>query len=249
MPYSCVFDQKGMLIVSMWSSKKIEVFNGDKLLYECPTGDHPNEVTISKDDRYAYVACSNDNTVSVVDLEKKKAIASVSTAIHPDAPEGSTTNSVCLTPDQKTILAANADNNSLTVVDVRVPSRPRPVGFIPVGWYPTKIVVLKDKTVLVLNGKGGRSLANPNGEYIGGLLDGTLSIFPLPVAKDLVQQSKQVFANTPYRQASLLKVAFDGKSSIPSKVGGTSPIKHSTLHHQGKPDVRPGVRGHAGGER
>lgn len=226
MPYSCVFDQKGMLIVSIWSSKKIEVFNGIKMVYQCPTGDHPNEVVISKDDRYAYVACSNDNTMSVIDLTKKKSIASVSTAIHPDAPEGSTTNSVCLTPDQKTIFAANADNNSLTVIDIQSPSHPRPIGFIPVGWYPTKVLILKDKTVLVLNGKGGRSLANPDGQYIGGLLDGTLSIFPVPDAKELMQQSKQVFANTPYKQSALLKVDFNGKSSIPSAVGRPSPIKH-----------------------
>jgi YVTN family beta-propeller protein len=226
MPYSCVFDQKGMLIVSIWSSRKIEVFNGDKKLFECATGDHPNEAIVSKNNRYAYVACSNDNTVSVIDLKNKKSIASVSTAIHPDAPEGSTTNSVCLTPDQKTIVAANADNNSLTVVDVESPSHPRPVGFIPVGWYPTKALILKDKTVLVLNGKGGRSLANPKGEYIGGLLDGTLSVFPVPDAKELLQQSKQVFANTPYKQSELLKVRFEGKSSIPSTIGQPSPIKH-----------------------
>ena len=226
MPYSCAFDAKGMLIVSIWSSKKIQVFDGKKMAYQCATGDHPNEVLVSKDSRYAYIACSNDNTVSIIDLRKKKAIASVVTAIHPDAPEGSTTNSVCLTSDQKTILAANADNNSLTVVDVQNPLRPRPVGFIPVGWYPTKVLMLKDNTVLVLNGKGGRSLANPQNQYIGGLFDGTLSIFRYPDDKTLAEYSQQVFQNTPYKHASLLKSAYDGESSIPKKVGQPSPIKH-----------------------
>ena len=226
MPYSCAFDAKGMLIVSIWSSKRIQVFDGAKKVYQCATGDHPNEVLVSKDSRYAYVACSNDNTVSIIDLRKKKAIASVVTAIHPDAPEGSTTNSVCLTSDQKTILAANADNNSLTVVDVQNPLRPRPLGFIPVGWYPTKVLMLKDNTVLVLNGKGGRSLANPQNQYIGGLFDGTLSIFRYPDDKALAEYSQQVFQNTPYKQASLLKSAYDGESSIPKKVGQPSPIKH-----------------------
>jgi YVTN family beta-propeller protein len=202
------------------------VFNGAKLLYHCATGDHPNEVIVSDDGRYAYVACSNDNTVSVIDLRQEKAVASVSTAIHPDAPEGSTTNSVCLVSDQKTILAANADNNSLTVIDVRNPVRPRPVGFIPVGWYPTKVMMLKDKTVLVLNGKGGRSLANPHGQYIGSLFDGTLSIFKFPDVKQLHAYSQQVFENTPYKQASLLKAAFDGATPIPKVVGRPSPIKH-----------------------
>ena len=215
MPYSCAFDAKGMLIVSIWSSKKVQVFDGANMVYQCATGDHPNEVLVSKDSRYAYIACSNDNTVSIIDLRKKKAIASVVTAIHPDAPEGSTTNSVCLTSDQKTALAANADNNSLTVVDVKNPLRPRPVGFIPVGWYPTKVLMLKDNTVLVLNGKGGRSLANPQNQYIGGLFDGTLSIFRYPDDKTLAEYSQQVFQNTPYKHASLLKSAYDGESSIP----------------------------------
>jgi YVTN family beta-propeller protein len=226
MPYSCKFDAKGLLVVSLWGSKKVQVFDKSRLLYDCPTGDHPNEIIISGDNRYAYVACASDNTVSVIDLQKKKTVASVSTAIHPDAPEGSTTNSVCLTPDQKTVLAANADNNSLTVVDVRDPVHPRPVGFIPVGWYPTKVMTLKDKTVLVLNGKGARSLANPLKQYIGSLFDGMLSIFKLPTEKELLDYSQQVFRNTPYKQASLLKADFNGESSVPKKVGQPSPMKH-----------------------
>ncbi len=226
MPYSCTYNAKGLLLVSIWSSKKVEVFDGKKKIYECNTGDHPNEVIVSNDDRYAYVACSNDNTVSILDLEKKASIASVVTAIHPDAPEGSTTNSVCLSADGKSILAANADNNSLTVVDVRNPMQPRPVGFIPVGWYPTKVMLLKDNTVLVLNGKGSRSFANPKGEYIGGLMEGSLSMFRYPDAKELADYSQKVFQNTPYKQASLLNSAFEGESSIPKAVGEASPIKH-----------------------
>ncbi|HTP13450.1 MAG TPA: alkaline phosphatase family protein, partial [Bacteroidota bacterium] len=226
MPYSCAFDGKGRLLVSIWSSGKIEVFDGETKLFECQTGDHPNEINISEDNRYAYVACANDNTVSVIDLDKKEAIASVSTAIHPDAPEGSTTNSVCLTPDQKTILAANADNNSLTVIDVRNPSRPRPMGFIPVGWYPTKVMMLHDGTVLVLNGKGLHSLANPQRQYIGSLLESSLSIFHFPTDKELKEYTEKVFDNTPYRQTALLTTSYDKESPIPTKVGGPSPIKH-----------------------
>ena len=226
MPYSCRFINNGLLLVSIWSSKMIAAFDREKLLYEFPTGDHPNEVTLSTDNRYAYVACSNDNTVSVIDLQKKKTVASISTAIHPDAPEGSTTNSVCLTPDQKTLLAANADNNSLTVIDVRQPAHPRPLGFIPVGWYPTKVQMLKNNTILVLNGKGGRSLPNPKKQYIASLFDGTLSIFKFPDRKELAQYSRQVFKNTPYKQAFLLKTDFTGESPIPRSVGKQSPVKH-----------------------
>jgi YVTN family beta-propeller protein len=226
MPYTCTFLSNGSIMVSMWSSKKVEVFSGTKLLYECPTGDHPNEIITSPDERYAYVACANDNTVTIIDLSKKKAIASVSTAIHPDAPEGSTTNSVALLPGQKILLAANADNNSLTVVSLENPLYPRPIGFIPVGWYPTKVLVLRNKTVLVLNGKGGRSMANPKKQYIASLFDGSLSLFPFPNTKKLDEYTRQVYDNTPYQQASLLTTTYTGESPIPKKVGQPSPIKH-----------------------
>jgi DNA-binding beta-propeller fold protein YncE len=226
MPYSCVFDSKGQLIVSIWSSKKIMVFEGAKKLFECPTGDHPNEISLSADSRYAYVACSNENTVSIVDLRAKKAVAAVSTAIHPDAPEGSTTNSVCPTPDGKTLLAANADNNSLAVIDIRNPERPRPMGFIPVGWYPTKVLILKNRTILVVNGKGERSLANPERQYIASLLIGSLSIISFPGETELAKYTEMVYQNTPYKQAALLTTEYQGESVIPKKVGEPSPIKY-----------------------
>jgi len=226
MPYTCVFLKDGSVMVSLWGSKKVEVFQHMKFQYDIPTGDHPNEITLSSDGRYAYIACSNDNTVTVLDIAKKKALASVSTAIHPDAPEGSTTNSVALIPDQKKMLAANADNNSLTVIDMRKMDEPMPVGFIPVGWYPTKVFALKNKTVLVLNGKGSRSFANPDGRYIGSLMEGSLSIFQMPDEKKLIAYSKQVFSNTPYKHEQLLNVPFTEESAIPHKVGDPSPIKH-----------------------
>jgi len=225
MPYGCKFLNDGSLLVSIWGSKKIEVYQGSKLLYECATGDHPNEIITAKGDRYAYVACANDNTVSVIDLVGRRAAASISTAIYPDAPEGSTTNSVALSPDGKVLLAANADNNSLSIISVQNPERPRPMGFIPVGWYPTKVMVLKNKTVLVLNGKGGRSMANPKREYIASLFPGSLSIFPFPGEKRLATYTKQVFDNTPYKQSELLKLAFKGENAVPKSVGGPSPIK------------------------
>jgi len=226
MPYTCIFLKDGSVLVSLWGSKKIEVFRNMKLQYEIPTGDHPNEITLSSDGKFAYVACSNDNTVSIIDIGKKKAVASVSTAIHPDAPEGSTTNSLALIPDQKRILAANADNNSLTVIDIKNIDKPMPLGFIPVGWYPTKVIVLRNKTILVLNGKGSRSFANPDGRYIASLMEGSLSFIPLPDEKKLVEYSQQVFSNTPYKHEQLLNVPFTNESAIPHKVGQPSPIKY-----------------------
>ncbi|HTP14182.1 MAG TPA: hypothetical protein VMM37_11165, partial [Bacteroidota bacterium] len=116
MPYSCVYANDGTLLVSLWSSAKVQAYRGTQLLYEFKVGDHPNEITLSANSHYAYVANANDNSVSVIDLKARRTIAHASTSIHPDSPEGSTTNSVTLTANSRYLLAANADNNSLTVM-------------------------------------------------------------------------------------------------------------------------------------
>lgn len=226
MPYSCRFLHDGKLLVSMWSSKKIEAFNATKLLYEVPTGSHPTEITVSRDGKTAFVANSNDNSVTVVDLVSRRQVANVSTSLYPDSPEGSTTNSVCVTNDGRFVLAANADNNSLTVIDISNLERPTPVGFIPVGWYPTKVIELKNGTVLVLNGKGNRSFANPQHQYIGTLLKGTLSFFRFPDPKQLAEYTREVYANTPYRPRELKEADGAKDNPIPHKVGMKSPIKY-----------------------
>jgi YVTN family beta-propeller protein len=226
MPYSCTFTSDGNILVSIWSSGKIQEFKGTKMLREFKVGDHPNEISLSANSHYAYVANANDNTVSVVDLKRRATIAHVSTAIHPDSPEGSTTNSVTLTANNWYLLAANADNNSITVMKWQNPRHPRPVGFIPVGWYPTKVISLKNRNILVLNGKGGRSLPNPNSEYIGGLFKGTLSIFKFPDSKKLAEYTKQVYENTPFKPVQMREAAIENGGPIPMKVGAASPIKY-----------------------
>jgi DNA-binding beta-propeller fold protein YncE len=79
---------------------------------------------------------------------------------------------------------ANADNNNIAIANVTTPDEGKVTGFIPTGWYPTSVRVSPDgKQLIVANGKGLVSAANPNGpvpnrtrdratEYIGSLLNG-----------------------------------------------------------------------------
>ncbi len=226
MPYSCRFLQNGTLLVSIWSSKRIEAFDGMKPIYRVKTGNHPTEIAVSKNNKDAYVANANDNSVTVIDLKSRRVVSTVSTALYPDSPEGSTTNSVCVSKDGKFLLAANADNNSLTIVNISNPKMAKPVGFIPVGWYPTKVMELQNGTVLVLNGKGNRSFANPQHQYIGTLLKGTLSFVKFPDSKELSAYTRQVYADTPYRPIESKEAMYKSDNPIPNKVGGESPIKY-----------------------
>ena len=98
-------------------------------------------------------------------------------------------NSLALSPDGELLFVANANNNNVAVFDIEQVGKARSLGFIPVGWFPTSVRVTRDgKTLVVANGKGFSSAANPRGpfpgttaprnlqEYIGGLFPGTLSL-------------------------------------------------------------------------
>ncbi|MFZ1082184.1 MAG: alkaline phosphatase family protein, partial [Candidatus Kryptoniota bacterium] len=77
-----------------------------------------------------------------------------------------------------------------------------------------------------LNGKGNRSFANPQHQYIGTLLKGTLSYFKLPGAKELSAYTKQVYDDTPYRPIESKEASFAAGNPIPDKADSESPIKY-----------------------
>ena len=120
------------------------------------------------------------------------------------------------------------------------------MGFIPVGWYPTNVKTLGNK-ILVANGKGFTSMANPRGpqpvkkadnsgyqkgatnskeQYIGGLFKGTLSFIDAPKPEQLKVYTKQVYINTPFNNKVTALAAGEEGNPIPRKRGEKSPIKH-----------------------
>jgi YVTN family beta-propeller protein len=212
-------------------------------------GDNPNDMCITRDGIWLFVANANDNNVSVIDTRAGRVIETLNAALYPDAPSGSTTNGLALSSDQKTLYIANADNNCLAVFDVSVPGRSKGKGFIPTGWYPTCVRVSGEK-ILVANGKGMTSLPNPYGpnptrsgdvvihheggrdqvikvQYIGGgLFRGTMSIIDVPDEKTAGAYSKAVYENTPYSKENELIAEGEEGNPIPRKVGDPSPIKY-----------------------
>jgi YVTN family beta-propeller protein len=230
----------GEIYVSLWGAKSIQVFDlktGEKKAL-IPVGDHPNEMILNKKQTVLYVANSLDNSVSVVDLTKKKVLETLNAALYPDAPNGSTTNGVALSGDEKTLYIANADNNCLAVFDVEKVGNSRSKGFIPTGWYPTGVKVL-GKKIIVTNGKGFNSAPNHDGpspfnkrednraaQYIGKLFLGTFSIIDEPNDAQLAVFSKLTYENTPYTKEKELNAEGEKGNPIPMKVGDKSPIKY-----------------------
>ncbi|UBM62919.1 beta-propeller fold lactonase family protein [Candidatus Sulfidibacterium hydrothermale] len=199
--------------ISVWGKAKVVEFdlNSDKITKVYPTGDHPNDMVISRNDNRLFVTNANNNSVTVLDLKNKTVSETLQTSLIPDAPYGSTPDALALSPDGEKLIVANADNNYLAVFNVEKPGYAKNLGFIPVGWYPTAVQYLKKGRILVANGKGISSRANPDGpnpekrrpknwqeNYTGTMFKGTLSIFSMPDNTALSKLSKTVYDNTPF---------------------------------------------------
>ncbi len=249
--YTCLLSPgKNELYISCWGCDKLIVFNTTTrtISQKINVGDNPNDICSTENGRYLYVANSNDNSVSVIDVPSKKVIETLTSSLYPNAPQGSTTNGLALSPDEKTLYIANADNNCLTLFDVSKPGSSVPKGFIPTGWYPTCVKAIGNK-IFVTNGKGFSSFANPDGpnptykkskvvyqkgdtskekhvQYIGGLFIGTMSIINVPDKKQLGIYSKEVYANTPYTKEKETLTQGEEGNPIPRSSKEISPIKH-----------------------
>ena len=237
--YACILspDHK-QLFVTLWGGDKIALVDTDKgsVVTTIDVGSNPNEMLLTKDGRYLFVAQGNDNHVSVIETASRKVIEVFATALFPESLAGSTPNALALSEDEKKLYIANADNNCLAVFDVSEPGDGKGLGFIPTDWYPTSVKVWKGK-VWVTNGKGGKSMPNPKGpnpyekrteetENIGGLFKGTLSIIPEPDSATLNTYSRAVYTNSPYNKEIEKMAEGQEGNPIPRIAGAGSPIKY-----------------------
>ncbi len=228
-PYGvAVSPDGGLLAVSRWGMSSVELFDTSswQSVAQIPTGTHPNEMTFSPDGKRLFVACANNNTVTVIDVAQRKAVEQINVALSPRAPAGSTPNSLALSPDAKRLYVANADNYSVAVVDVSG-EESKVLGFIPAGWYPAGVRVAPDNgTIYVLNSKGVTPKANPQREYIGSILRGTVQFVPVPDTQTLRQYTRRVRDLMPYKDSLLTRAPSKLPKVIPAKVGDPSPIKY-----------------------
>ncbi len=210
-PYSCVLDEaRQRLYVSLWAQACVAVIDlkTQTEVARWAAQEHPNELLLAKDGKRLFVANANRNTVTVFDPETGRATETLSATMSPDAPPGNTPNSLALSPTEDLLFVANANVNNVAVFDVSEAGRSRSLGFIPTGWYPTSVRVSVDgKSLLVANGKGGSSFANPHGpqpvkgggstaEYIGSLMKGTLSVIELPKKREELEAAMKPWTAT-----------------------------------------------------
>ena len=233
---------RSKIFVSLWGERKVGVLDSrtGEVKSRIPVGDHPNAMLLSPDATLLYVACANTDEVWVIDTATDAVIETIGLRPYEGAPYGSTPNALALSPDGATLYVANATNNDVAVVDVSKRGISIIRGLIPVGWYPTALSVSPDgKKLYVANAKGLISKPNAKGsdtgekvekyQYIGGLFNGTVSVIPLPVTRQLAKMTRQTVKNNGFDETArtLAKKQRPVKpSAIPRRVGEPSLIKH-----------------------
>jgi len=245
-PYACRHDaSRNRLYVSLWAKSQVVVLEATtgRETARWNTEEHPNELLLNRDGSVLFVANANRNTVSVFDTATGRLMETLSAAMNAEDPPGSTPNSLALSPSEELLFVANAGNNCVAVFEREKPGVSRSLGFIPVGWYPTSVRVTPDgRHLLVTNGKGTSSKPNRYGpqprkesvgglrEYIGGLLQGSVAVIELPKAAKLpewmAENTERARRCTPAPDRPEVSLRRTRDNPIPSRVGGSSPIRH-----------------------
>ncbi len=191
-------------------------------------GASPNSIAAGKDKVFVTNA-TNDN-ISVLDPKTGKITGTIKLNISSkiDAYRGMIPFGICLSKDQKRLYVALSGLNAVAVIDAE---NEKVLGYIPTGWFPTKLEVSPDnKTLFVVTARGfgagqngGRDFVAPvQGTYVGDIMLGSFE--KVNLAKlDLKQTTQQVINNT-FRA---MEVIDDGKNPLPAVSGlRKSPIKH-----------------------
>ena len=183
--------------------------HGLKRLRDIRVGAHPDALQLTRDGRRLFVANGDSDTISVVDTRTDRVLRTV--LLRPAGQgglPGVTPTGLALPPDERTLYVTLADLNAVAVLALngsRDDAHLR--GYVPAGWYPTAIQVRPDgETLCVVNGKGAAArLPNPQGpgptrggdpaRYIHDILRGGVSLIPVPDAKTLARQTRQVLAD------------------------------------------------------
>ena len=208
-----------------------------------------------------YVANANRNTVTVIDLEAGRPIETIGTAIDPER------------PGRLDAQLAGADGRRVDAVRGQRRDERRGRGQRQgarreqaAGLHPDRLVPdlrparegrqdpLRDQRQGDhLEGQPRRpeparsAATGSTRAYIAGLFQGTLARIPLPGPSEMVAYTKTVYECSPLRSRDARAAA---RGAPDPGEGRRAVADHARrLHHQGEPDLRPGPRRHARGQR
>ncbi|MFZ4507713.1 MAG: bifunctional YncE family protein/alkaline phosphatase family protein [Fimbriimonas sp.] len=185
-------------------------------------GLQPSQILV--DGNSAYVANANSDTVSVIDIAKRRVLRSF--VVKPDwrLPFGSMPNALAFGPNN-TLLIACGGNNAVAVAT----KEGKITGWIPTGWFPAGLVMEGD-SLFIANAKGFGSRRTPRRPNARNVYDftGTLQRVPKPLA-NLAENTKTVLklVDAPSLLGAYARESQSAKPApVPVKLGQPSVFEH-----------------------
>ncbi len=209
-PYAVEAAPNGRVYVSAWAADTVAEFQTKQdgtltALGKIKVGPRPSALLSNRSGSRLFAALAGTDRIAVIDTARKTVLRYLSDAAPAGPSEGSTPNAMALSPDESELFVAEADNNAVAVFDVSENSPGaaawRLKGRIPTDWYPTAVLDHGGQ-LLVLNGKGHGSHANPDGPIPGegikrrfgynlGQLNGTLRLSSDQIQFDTLAEFSQ----------------------------------------------------------
>ena len=156
-------------------------------------GRQPSGLAFSKDSKNLYVADSDEDAMSVIDINKQTEASRVSLSPKEDPGFGQIPTSVALSADGSRIYVALGGANAVAVLENS--SKPRLLGFFPTAWYPVSILMNEGQLAIACSkGIGSRPAAKKTAFYVHDSV-GALQTVNLSDIRDLRGMTRRVAKN------------------------------------------------------
>ena len=270
-PYDVAIARNGSrLYVSDWAGRAVLAVDPTTCgsSAKIAVGEHPNQIAVHPKDDRLFVACASSNCVSVIDTRRGDRDRDDPHGPVPQGPRREHARRPGRRPRRQDALrrqrrqqlrGGHRHRSARTGARSRASSPPagirRPWPSRPTarrcwsasarGTRPGRTrSIAKDRT------RPRRQTARrsrPLFPYIGTTLSGALSIVPMPDDKKLAAYTETVYRNCPYSDKLLTDAPHPREDGDPDQ--GRRPVADQArhLHHQGEPDLRPGLRRHRRG--
>ena len=197
-------------------------------------GSSPGAVVAGHD--HVYVSNSAQDSISILDTLRNRLVATLRLEPAPGVGglRGVLPFGLALSPDESRLFIACAGINAVAVFDTRSNTV---LGYIPTGWFPARVALSKDGlTLYVANAKGYGAGPNggadfhrgPEGDYVGDIMKGTVSIIPVPPDAELAELTEKVIRNNGFAPAAAQKPR-PKDFPIPSAGASSSRLRHVVL--------------------
>ncbi len=214
------------------SSRKTDGDGASPPQPEIVTGLHAGALALSPNGRWLVVANTGDDTLSVIDTHTDQIVETICARQNPGDLFGAQPNALAFDQSGKTLFVCNGTQNAVAVFQFKS-GESKLLGLIPAGWFPGAIAFdALRKEIYVANIKGpgpGQPAKSGQTKFNTRQYAGSLSLVPVPSAKELAAFTQTALANLRYPLLAQVKLPARTNQParpVPERVGEPSVFQH-----------------------